>query len=139
MEKKKLRRILVWLTVFLSTSYLIFGMIPLFQGKAVFVDQPRSYYNSTNNGYYRLIVEPHEYYTFYLDYYALNGVHSEARLFSRAFKTVGICRSSDDINTISIGFFAEHGGSYYVTYPYTFNSDSLHNGSCFNNSILRKN
>ncbi|MHA1112388.1 MAG: hypothetical protein ACTSRE_14930 [Promethearchaeota archaeon] len=115
MLKKKFRRRIVLLLLFVSIAYLVFGMVPLFQGKDVHVDAPRTYTHSNKNGYYRLNVEAGEYYTFTFNYHIADEINPQIRLFSHSFKTVGIQKDPGQGTYVSIGFYAEHGGYYYIT------------------------
>ncbi len=111
----KIRRRIVLLVLFVIVVYLILGLIPFFQGKEIHVNEHNSYVHHQDKGYYRLVVEPAEYYTFYLYYQENNDIDPQIRLFSNSFKTVGIQKESTTWGQISIGFYAKHGGHYFVT------------------------
>ena len=87
----------------------------MFQGKEVHVDAPRTYIHNKKNGYYRLNVEQGEYYTFTFNYHIADKINPQIRLFSHSFKTVGIQKDPGLGTFVSIGFYAEHGGYYYIT------------------------
>lgn len=115
MLKKKLRKRIILLLLFSATAYLIIGIIPWFQGKEIHVNEHQSFKHTNDNGYYRLQVEPHDYYIFHITYTENDELNPQIRLFSRSYKTIGIQKESVAYGHISLCFYAEHQGNYYVT------------------------
>jgi len=116
MKRKTMLIITLIASICSVSSFLLMGIIPMFQGKKIEPFVAYNYKHYSDNGYYRLKVERGSMYVFSLGFSDYD-IQPEIQLFSSSLKIVGLTSAPDNpySSYFSLKFRASHNGYYYVS------------------------